>query len=116
MDIPLHYVPFVPPYVRGFINRHGEPHTVIDPNVLFHQEKIESSTYLVLNVRNDQLAYIISDIHEIMKVPEGDVHPISTEEQKDGFFIGSLSYGDEEVFIIGLANILQRLEYDLEAT
>ncbi|MBN2873999.1 MAG: chemotaxis protein CheW, partial [Spirochaetales bacterium] len=35
IEAPIHYVPFVPPYVRGFVNRHGEPYTAVDLNVLF---------------------------------------------------------------------------------
>ena len=65
MDIPVFYIPFVPPYIRGLINRHGEPYTVFDLNVLFEKEKQDSSTYLILNLENDQLAFLISDIREI---------------------------------------------------
>ena len=45
LDVPLFYVPFVPSYIRGFINRHGEPYTVFDLNMLFEQNKLDSSTF-----------------------------------------------------------------------
>lgn len=116
LDLPLFYVPFVPPYVRGFINRHGEPYTVIDPNVLFAQEKTDSRKFLILNTGNDQLAFMISDIHEILKVPETDVHPITAQEEETSSFFGSISLGGVEIFIINLESILKRLVYDFEST
>lgn len=114
LDIPRFYVPFTPPYVRGFINRHGEPYTVIDPNVLFEKEANESSTYLILNMQDDHLACMISDIHEIMKVPENEIHLITAEEEENGFFLGAITSEGEDIFIINLQSILQRLEYDFE--
>ena len=115
LDIPRFYVPFTPPYVRGFINRHGEPYTVIDPNVLFEKEANESSSYLILNMQDDHLACMISDIHEIMKVPENEIHLITAEEEEDGFFLGAITSEGEDIFIINLQSIVQRLEYDFEA-
>ena len=114
LDIPRFYVPFTPPYVRGFINRHGEPYTVIDPDVLFEKEANESSTYLILNMQDDHVACMISDIHEIMKVPENDIHLITAEEEEDGFFLGAITSEGEDIFIINLRSIFQRLEYDFE--
>jgi len=115
LDYPLFYVPFVPPYVRGFINRHGEPHTVLDLNVLFEQVKLESSTFLVLNRDNDQLAIIISEILEIAELPDEHVHLITEETGDEGFFLGSITSGEKETFIVDLQKVLERLERDLEA-
>lgn len=113
LDYPLFYVPFIPPYVRGFINRHGEPHTVIDLNVLFEQVKLESSTFLVLNREDDQLAFVISEILEIVKLPEDDVHLITEDTGDEGYFLGSITSRDQEIFIVDLEKVLERLERDL---
>ncbi len=116
LDVPLFYVPFVPPYVRGFINRHGEPYTAIDPNVLFEKEKIDSSTFLILNIKDDRLACMISDIHEIAKVPEKNIHLIASGEEAEGFFAGSIALEGKEIFILNLQNIRKKLENDFDAT
>lgn len=113
LDYPLFYIPFVPPYIRGFINRHGEPHTVIDLSVLFEQIKLDSSTFLVLNRENDQLAFVISEILEIVKLPEEDVHLITEDTGDEGFFLGSITSKDKEIFIVDLQKVLDRLERDL---
>lgn len=114
MDIPLFFVPFVPAYIRGFINRHGEPYTVFDLNVLFNQEELESSTYLVLNIKNDQLSLLITDVIEILKLPENEFHKITSEDEDVNYFMGSISPHDEEVFVLNLPEVLQRITQDLE--
>jgi chemotaxis signal transduction protein len=113
LGYPLFYVPFVPPYIRGFINRHGEPHTVIDLNVLFEQVQLDASTFLVLNRKGDQLALIISEICEIIKVREPDVHRVTGDTGEDDFFTGSVTVGGREVFIVNLEAIHERQEKDL---
>lgn len=114
MDVPIFFVPFVPPYIRGFINRHGEPHSVFDMNVLFEKEKTDSSTFLIINLENEQLAFLISDVLEILKVREDEIHEITSRTEHEGFFKGSISPGDEEIFILDLDNILNRLKADIE--
>jgi purine-binding chemotaxis protein CheW len=113
LGYPLFYVPFVPPYIRGFINRHGEPHTVIDLNVLFEQVQLEASTFLVLNRLGDQLALIISEICEIIKVRETDVHLIAGDTGDEDFFLGSVTIGEREIFIVDLDAVHERQEKDL---
>lgn len=113
LDFPLFYVPFVPPYVRGFINRHGEPHTVLDLSVLFEQIKLDSSTFLVLNRENDQLAFVISEILEIAKLTAQEIHLITEDTGEEGYFLGSISSHEQEIFIVDLQKVLDRLERDL---
>ncbi|MDM8523239.1 chemotaxis protein CheW [Desulfococcaceae bacterium HSG8] len=112
-DVPLYFVPFVPPYVRGFINRHGEPHTVFDLNALFEGEELESATFLISNFENDQIAFLTSGVTEILKIPENEVHVITSAEENEGFFLGSVSSKGAEIFILNLPNIVERLEHDI---
>ena len=112
--IPTFYVPFTPAYIRGFINRHGEPYTVIDLTVLFDREKLDSSTYLILKSGDDQLALLISDVLEIVKLPESEVHKLTSRVSEDDFFTGSIAPQErEEVFILNLDSVLKKLEVDL---
>lgn len=114
MDVPLYFVPFVPPYIRGFINRHGEPYTVFDLHVLFENEPLDSTTFLISNIQNDQIAFLASNVIEILKVPERQVHMLTSTEDRDTFFLGAVSTKGEEVFILNLINIIHRLEHDLD--
>ncbi|OHD81163.1 MAG: hypothetical protein A3J97_10895 [Spirochaetes bacterium RIFOXYC1_FULL_54_7] len=113
IDVPIHFVPFVPPYIRGFINRHGEPYTVVDLGVLFEQEATKERSFLVLNLPDDQLAFLVSDIHEIVKVPESDVFPITEKLEDERFFEGSVRLGTDDVFIVSVDGIRTRMAGDL---
>ncbi len=112
--IPIFYVPFTPPYIRGFINRHGEPYTVIDLTVIFEREILDSSTYLILKREDDQISLLISDVLEIVKLPESDLHRITSKVQEDDYFLGSISpQNNEEIFVLNLDNVLKKIEVDL---
>lgn len=113
LDYPLFYVPFVPPYVRGFINRHGEPYTVLDLNALFEQVKLDSAAFMVINRESDQLAFVISEILEIAKLTENNIHLITEDTGDEGFFQGSITLHEQEIFIVNLDKVLERLERDI---
>jgi len=111
--VPLYFVPFVPSYIRGFINRHGEPHTVFDLNALFEGETLDSSTFLISNFENDQIAFLVSGVTEILKVPENEVHVITATDEHEGVFVGAVTSQGRDIFILNLPNIIERLENDL---
>ena len=112
--IPLFYIPFTPPYIRGFINRHGEPYTVLDLTVIFEREKLDSSTFLVLSREDDQLALLISEVLEIVKLPETELHKITSTQDGEDYFLGSISPEEkEEIFVLNLEQVLTKLEADL---
>ncbi len=116
MELSVFYLPFVPVYITGFINRHGEPYTVVDLNMLFEQKKLSASTFLILNSEDDQIALLISDVVEIKKVNKKNVHLITAQDTNEDYFSGSITSGDEsETLILNIQNILRRLENDIEA-
>jgi chemotaxis signal transduction protein len=113
-DNTLYYIPFVPPYVRGYANRHGQPYTVFDLDILFRNEKLESSTLLVLNLPGDQACLLISDVDEIIKIPARNVHTITSEDESSRYFLESISLKEQEIFVLRGSALLERLERDLE--
>lgn len=114
IEAPIHYVPFVPPYVRGFVNRHGEPYTAVDLNVLFRKEPTgDDQALLVLNADDDNLALLVSSVHEIVKVDDANVYPITEKEGEVGFLAGSVRLGEDDVFIVSIEGIRRRMGEDL---
>jgi purine-binding chemotaxis protein CheW len=114
IDAPVHYVPFVPPYIRGLVNRHGEPYTAVDLNVLLRKEAAGGDqTLLVLNGNDDRLALLVSSVHEIVKVDEADVYPITEKESEIGLLAGSVRLHDSDVFIVSIEGIKRRMDEDL---
>jgi len=110
----LYYVPFVPPYVRGYANRHGLPYAVIDVQVLFEQDALENGTLLVLNIPGDQVALLISDVDEIVKIAESEIHALSSNDESSQYFSHSVEVNGQEVFVLKLETLLERLERDIE--
>lgn len=111
---PVFYLPFVPAYVRGLINRHGDPHTVFDVHALLEQEQTEADSFLILKLEEDKVAILISEILEIVKVPESGINVLTSKEREMRFFRGSITVKGKEVFILHVQNLLLKLEEDLE--
>jgi purine-binding chemotaxis protein CheW len=110
---PVFYLPFVPAYIRGLINRHGDPHTVFDIHALLEQEKTEADSFLILKLEDDNIAILISEVLEIVKVPQRDINMLTSKDSEMRFFRGSITLNGDEVFILDVQNLLTKLEEDL---
>lgn len=110
----IYYVPFVPPYIRGYANRHGRPYTVFDLNMLFENHPLESETLLILKSETDQISVLISDVKEIVSVPEDEMFRISSDDDSSRYFSSALNLDETEVFVLKVEALLERLERDLE--
>ncbi|MDA3951307.1 MAG: chemotaxis protein CheW [Spirochaeta sp.] len=110
----IYYVPFVPPYIRGYANRHGQPYTVFDLNMLFENTPLESETLLILKSETDQVAVLISDVKEIVAVAEREIFRITSDDESSRYYNGALNLEDTEVFVLKVDTLIERLERDLE--
>lgn len=113
-DNQIYYVPFLPPYIRGYANRHGAPFTVLDVQMLFENSLLETTTLLILNIPSDQLALLISDVEEIIKVPVPEIHSITSADDSSRYFVEAITVKDQETFILNNLTLLERLEHDIE--
>jgi chemotaxis signal transduction protein len=113
-DNQIYFVPFLPPYVRGYANRHGTPYTVMDIRMFFDKSLLESSTLLILDIPDDQPALLISDVEEIVKVPESEIHTLSSTDEVSIYFLESISLKGDETFVLNTRTLLERLENDVE--
>jgi len=113
MNHEIYFVPFVPPYITGYLNRQGEPYIVFDLGMLFENRPLTPFKFLVLNMEEDQVAFMIDDVLTITTVPENEVHGITSSEVDMGYFSATITFHDENVFILNVAQILERLENDL---
>jgi chemotaxis signal transduction protein len=113
-DNEIYYIPFVPPYIRGYANRHGQPYTVYDLNMLFESAALQSSTLLILKSETDQIALLIDDVREIIAVPQDTMLHITSADDSSKYFSNALNVDDTEVFVLKVEALLERLERDLE--
>ena len=111
IDSEIFFLPFVPPYIRGLLNRHGEPYTVIDLKMILEKESFRAQKFLILNLSRDHLAISITDIVEILEINSDQIHRLSSSETE--YFSCSFTMNEEEVPVLDLKHILKRLENDL---
>jgi len=110
----VYFLPFAPPYVRGLINRHGEPNTVLDLNSLFRNALQDSEKFLIIKDES-QTALMIGEVLEIRGVPEGEFRLTGATDEESRFFFGSFALDDEEVLVLNPEGILEKLKSDLRA-
>ncbi len=113
-DVVLYSIPFTPHYVRGLINRHGEPYSVFDLSMLFQGEPVLSNKYAILNQVDDQVAIIITDVLSFTTVAKEDIKEISNSDENTTFFSGSILFNGRDILIINVQSIINKLIEDLE--
>jgi chemotaxis signal transduction protein len=109
----IYYIPFCPKYVKGIINRHGEPFTVIDLRVLFENQEQEEKKIVILNYPDNEVAILITDVLEVIEVGKENMVELSSKTFTEEFFVNFFSHKGENVFQINMPRVLQRLENDL---
>lgn len=110
----LFYIPFCPQYIPGFLNRYGEPYTVIDLLALLENEKQISHKYLILRSKEDQIAFMIEDVIDITSFSKEKILLLSSKELEEDFFIGIIQMEPTNVMILNLDKVLDRLDKDIE--
>jgi chemotaxis signal transduction protein len=111
--LPQFPVPFVPRWVRGVLNRHGDPYIVLDVKTLLGGEPLSSDSCILLNRSDDLIAVLMSEVVEFIELGDGDVHQIASPDDDTAFFSGSLRDGEKEIFILALSRILEKMADDV---
>jgi purine-binding chemotaxis protein CheW len=105
-------LPFVPDFVSGLINLHGEPYTVIDPAVIFGEKAQETTLYLILN-DTDQNCLRITDIYEFVNISKDEMATFNGLIE-NSLFMGSLKINGEEVSVLDSVAFIEKTRIDLE--
>ncbi len=114
IDFKIFYLPFAPVYIKGLINRHGEPYSVIDIKQLLNNVSINGRTFLVLRNRIDRISFLISSIYKIINISSNEIHSISSVNEGEDFFEGAVSIDGHEVFIINTQKIIEKISNDIK--
>lgn len=112
-NMDIYPLPFVPEYIKGVINRHGNPYTVIDLAAFFGDEQQEASLFIVMNLEDNQFCVQITDILDFHTANESSVIHITETEDLD-FFNGTIEYQEKNVPIILIDKIYETIRKDLE--
>jgi purine-binding chemotaxis protein CheW len=108
-------IPFVPKYIRGLINRHGDPYTVLDIKLLLENESFEGSKFIIFRPKDraDHLALMITDVVEFVDVKDKELHKMHQDDDELDFYYGTITLNQEEICVLHAKKILEQLEKDL---
>ncbi|MCR5612413.1 chemotaxis protein CheW [Treponema sp.] len=112
-DATVFPIPFVPPYVNGVLNRYGDPYVVIDSAVLEGKEAQKSFLFIVLNDES-HTCLRITDVKDFFTATEKDVVHFSESELSD-FYDGTLSIDGQEVFVLKIQAIIEKVGKEIAA-
>ncbi len=111
-DLAVYPLPFVPAYVNGVLNRHGDPYTVIDPMILLGKEPQNNSLFLVLNFDTEQLCLRISDVIEFLPIKANEIKKFSNHISVT-YFEGTITWKEKEIPILNTRSFIDKLRLDL---
>lgn len=112
-DLEVFPLPACPPYVPGLINSHGKPYTVFDLRVLFESERQAATQFLVLNLKDDDVALGCTEVDEIAEVPVSSITTFADEDAESRFCTSLLNLEGRRVPVLSIALIQKQLESDL---
>jgi len=104
-------LPFVPAYIKGLINCYGQPHAIIDLELLYNGKDQSAKLYMVLNDENN-IALQITDIIEFQNLPESAFTEFSNKESE--FILGKISFEGEEIPVIDIKTITAKIRTEIE--
>ncbi len=108
----IYPLPFVPAYIKGVLNRHGDPYTVVDISSFLGNEELSENLFLILNDDND-IALRISEIREFHTAGENDLKKLSDASRSD-YFCGAVSYDLITASVLNVTGIIGKIRTDLE--
>lgn len=106
----LDVLPFVPSYIAGVINRHGEPIVLFDPNILFGYEK-QVHTITIIIENEETFGLIVSEIQSFERVKLSELSYDSMFVSQ--FYSYSIFLDGKEVRVINPHAFLEYLSKDL---
>lgn len=112
-DLPVYSLPFVPPYVNGVLNRHGEPYTVIDPLLLLGKDSQDENLFIVCQIPDEQLCLRVSDVIEFCEIEQKKINNFKNTDSIS-FFKSSFLWKEKEIPVINIFTFLEKIKNDLK--
>lgn len=113
IDSEVYYLPFVPGYIRGLINRQGEPYTVVDLKILMGDQALNANKFIIIRSKTDKLSFIITDILKIIPVEKDNINVIQDQNDADNYFLNIITMDDKKIPVIDYHKIVKRIKNDI---
>lgn len=114
IDHEIYYLPFAPFYIRGLINRHGFPYSVVDLKAIFEKNFLTANKFLILKNNKDRLSFLISEILQIVNIDKSKIKKITLKNDSRDYFEHTILYNDVEVPVLDVKRIIKKIENDIE--
>jgi len=106
-------LPFVPDYIKGVVNRYGDPYAVIDPAMLINEQEQNTSLFIVLNDNsNSHSCFQISEVKDFFTAGEDSIVHFAQSEMSD-FFEGTLIINNSQVLVLKPEAFLEKVSSEL---
>lgn len=112
-DSTVFPLPFTPSYINGVLNRYGDPYVVIDPAVFEGKEPQQSFLFIVMNDES-HTCLRVTDVKEFFTASENDIVHFSEAEISD-FYEGTLNVNGQEVFVLKVQAIMEKVGKEIAA-
>jgi len=113
IDYEIFYLPFMPPYIRGLINRHGEPYTVIDLKILFQQQPLDGKKFIIIRDAYDKLSLLITDILKIVNIKKSSIRPVTAQTTGSGYFLYTAAIDNADIPVLHIDTVVKKIEIDV---
>lgn len=110
-DSQIFPLPFAPDYLKGVVNRYGDPYAIIDPAIIMGEKEQKSSIYIVINDEN-HTCFQIADVKDFYSASESELVPFAQSENSD-FFEGTITFKNKSVLVLKITAFLQKVEQDI---
>jgi len=116
LDLQLHYLPFMPPFIRGLVNRLGEPLTVVDLVNLFSGGQLDGRAFMILKPSISKMAILIDSVKDILEASLDELKPLPPTGNPVDLFVQSvMRKKTEDVMILNLHEILSAVRRGIHA-
>ena len=95
------------------MNRYGDPYVVIDPAVFEGKEPQQSFLFIVMNDES-HTCLRVTDVKEFFTASENDIVHFSEAEISD-FYEGTLNVNGQEVFVLKVQAIMEKVGKEIAA-
>lgn len=110
MNQDLYPLPFVPEWLCGLLNYHGDPCAVVDIGRLLGSGKIQgASKVLVFKSEFGGIAFKVADVDKIYKLADNALYAYPDKEGAAVFFTAMLQTPEGDIPLLGVDRIVEEV-------
>lgn len=115
MGQELYPLPFVPEWIPGLLNYHGDPCAVIDLNCILSGVRGQTrGKYVVLRPEAGNIALLVRNIDRIIKSGDQNLYPYPEQNSAAELFEAMIKDGEQDYPVVALDKIISRVKSSVD--